>query len=311
MTIRPYADSDLAEITALYNACDVAADSYAGNIEEEVRGMIEAMVRDRATDSRLYIAPNGAIAAVGMVTTPPGAGTQVDLFGGVHPEWRGRGIGRELLAWQIERAGELHRAVAPDVEWVARVGTLSTDTSGLRMYDRIGLTPIRYWFEMLAENAKTPRMPVPAGLSIVEYTTDQQSLTYAAHMEAFADHWGFQSRDSADWSTLTVDLETFRPDLSRVAYDGAEVAGYVLAYEDSRESHVYIGQVGTRRPWRGRGLAAAMMSDVLRSAAEKGFEKTVLGVDADSPTGAVGVYERVGFEVHEQSLTYETRLSAV
>jgi hypothetical protein len=30
----------------------------------------------------------------------------------------------------------------------------------------------------------------------------------------------------------------------------------------------------------------------------------LLGVDADSPTGAVGVYERVGFQVEHRAVTY-------
>jgi mycothiol synthase len=33
---------------------------------------------------------------------------RVDLEGRVHPGWRGRGIGRALLGWQLERGAQVH-----------------------------------------------------------------------------------------------------------------------------------------------------------------------------------------------------------
>jgi mycothiol synthase len=50
---------------------------------------------------------------------------------------------------------------------------------------------------------------------------------------------------------------------------------------------------------------------VLRVAGAAGNAKVLLGVDADSPTGAVGVYERVGFQVENRAVTYAvTELAA-
>jgi ribosomal protein S18 acetylase RimI-like enzyme len=128
-------------------------------------------------------------------------------------------------------------------------------------------------------------------------------------VEAFADHWGSQRRDYSDWVTLTVGSEGFLPDLSVVAFDGDEIAGYVLSYRDADPERVYIGQVGVRRPWRRRGVAAALLAQVLRDAAAAGFATASLGVDADSPTGAVAVYERVGFTVENRAVTYAAPLT--
>jgi hypothetical protein len=50
----------------------------------------------------------------------------------------------------------------------------------------------------------------------------------------------------------------------------------------------------------GRGDDAAWpapITDVLAAAGPVGRKFAALGVDADSPTGAVGVYERAGFDV--------------
>lgn len=71
---------------------------------------------------------------------------------------------------------------------------------------------------------------------------------------------------------------------------------------------MYIGQVGVRRPWRRRSVAAALLAEALAAAAAAGKATASLGVDADSPTGAVGVYERVGFATVTRWVTYSLSL---
>ena len=53
--------------------------------------------------------------------------------------------------------------------------------------------------------------------------------------------------------------------------------------------------VSVRRPWRKRGVASALMLSAMLALREQGFETAALGVDADNPSGAVAIYERLGF----------------
>jgi len=102
---------------------------------------------------------------------------------------------------------------------------------------------------------------------------------------------------------------TLRPCFSFVAYAGSEPAGFVLSeeYEGYNEQiggrDLFIGLVGTRRVARGRGIASALLTRALAQAREVGFISGSLVVDSDSPTGAVGLYERVGFTVKHTSIT--------
>ena len=57
--------------------------------------------------------------------------------------------------------------------------------------------------------------------------------------------------------------------------------------------------MSVRRPWRRRGLARALVAESLRALRDAGMTSAVLGVDADNPTGALGVYEDNGF-VHRR-----------
>ncbi|MCW2640995.1 MAG: GCN5-related N-acetyltransferase [Dactylosporangium sp.] len=308
LTLRGYDGSDAPALSALFNLIEREAGGHAGFTDGFMDSIVCGMVHDPASDTRLLFTPEGELVAAGIVPTPPDGGFRVDVIGGVHPRWRGRGIGRELLGWEHDRAADIHRAVAPGAAWEIHVGALAEDETTISLYRRFDLTPVRYWFDMVASTASTTAVVPPAGLQSTTYRSTYEKDLYEAHMEAFADHWGFQRRDCEEWATLTVRSQAFIPELSVVASDGDEIAGYVLSYGDADPARIYIGQVGVRRPWRRRGLAGALLSRVLDAARAAGKDFAALGVDADSPTGAVGVYERVGFTAESRAVTYSRSL---
>jgi ribosomal protein S18 acetylase RimI-like enzyme len=304
LTIRAYDESDAEAIADLMNAVEAKHGAEAGWTGGELRSFIRAWVRDPAVDSRLVATPDGTPAAVGIASPPPEGGERADMFGGVHPAYQGRGIGRELLAWQYDRVRHLHADIAPSVEWHVEAGASVDDRAATRLFERFGFGPVRYFFEMVAQlDGERAEMAMPDGLVAVPYAPELAKPLYEAHMEAFSDHWGFQRRQFEKWVIRTVESEEFRTDLTRIAFDGDQIAAYVLAY-DNVEGREYLGQVGTRRPWRKRGLASALISASLTAAVADGKTSASLGVDADSPTGAVGVYERLGFEVKHKFVSY-------
>jgi len=300
---RPYEAADAAAVADLMNLIEERAGGHPGHTRDEIESLLAGLVRDPAADSRIVVGPDGLVAAA-IVATPPAGGFRVDVLGGVHPQWRGRGIGRELLGWQLARAAEIHRAVAPDAAWEVHAGAYLGDRDAIRLFERLGMTPARYWFDMVAPTAEPPAPALPEGLAARRYSAADEKAVHAAHMEAFADHWGYQRRGLDEWATLTVRSESFLPDLSLLAVDGDEVSGYVLSYRDADPTRVYIGHVGVRQRWRRRGVAGALLGAVLTAAGRAGYTSAGLSVDADSPTGAVGVYERVGFTTTSRSVNY-------
>lgn len=302
---RPYEPSDAAAFTDLMNTIEVAGGGRAAFTADETVAWVKAIVGEPATDTRLTFDEGGTLVAAGIVSTPPEGGFRVDMMGGVHPDRLGQGLGRELLAWQYARATEIHDAVAPQAQWQAELGTLLGEETAPRLYRRFDFAPVRYFFDMVADTAAaSPDAALPAGLRSVQPGDVDPNALFEAHMEAFTDHWGFQRGTYQRFRALVLDNESFRPDLSRVALDGDEIAGYLLGYDDADPERLYIGQIGTRRPWRGKGLASALIAEALEAAGKAGFARACLGVDAENPTGALGVYERAGFEREHSFVAY-------
>ncbi|HEY1488502.1 MAG TPA: GNAT family N-acetyltransferase [Micromonosporaceae bacterium] len=309
LTIRPYADGDAEGIAAVLGDIDVRFGAHPSIVAVDV-GTWMRQVRDPATDTRVVVAPDGSIVAYGAIEPPPDGGVQCGAFGCIHPRWVGRGIGRDLLAWQLERAREMHQALAPSAGWKAWTGTHVDDTDAIRLYQRFGLTPIRYWFQMVAPTANVPaeRSASLDGFRVESAEPVDPEVLYEAHMEAFADHFGFERQSFSDWMPSGPGSPLFRPELSRIAYDGDRIAAYILCYDEADPKVLFVGDVGTRRPWRRRGLASGLLIEVLRAGASVDRSEARLGVDAASLTGAVGVYERAGFAVESRRVSYTAEL---
>jgi len=255
---------------------------------------------------------DGRAVAWGLVTAPPDPQTVMRVFlsGGVDPTHRGRGIGRALLAWQRDRAREvLSESPLTLTAWVMSYAPDRSPEHGALLL-RSGFEPARYFTTlecMLTEPSRA--VAAPAGVSVEPYRAELSERLRAAKNAAFADHWGSQPTSQESWDSMHS-LPSFRPELSRIARVGDDVVGFVIteineddwARQGSRGA--YIGLVGTVREWRGRGLASALLAEVLEAYRAEGLELAVLDVDTENPTGALGVYTRLGFTPTARDVAY-------
>jgi mycothiol synthase len=104
-------------------------------------------------------------------------------------------------------------------------------------------------------------------------------------------------------------------DLWRVAWDGDEVVGSVMNQidpEENAKSGLDIGwleHVSVRRAWRGRGVASALIVASLHALRERGMAIASLGVDGENLTGALRLYEQLGFRRHKTWISHRKPLS--
>ena len=157
-------------------------------------------------------------------------------------------------------------------------------------------------------------MQLADGVRLVPFDMSMDEALRATHNEVFLDHWGSTPKDEESWKIEVTGARAFRGGSSYLALDGETIAAYVLGYEWEADTAVtgikelYIGYLGTRRSHRGRGLARAVLAKLLTESAHSGYQRAGLGVDADNPTGALGLYESLGFSVHSKWVTYRLPL---
>jgi mycothiol synthase len=246
-------------------------------------------------------------------------GLREHRFGGyVHPDWTHRGIGTRLLHWLEERARESAAEILTDRPHVYGSWADQHRVGKQALLRQEGYEPVRWFFDMRRDGLDHIDLPpMPAGLEVRPMGADRPSLRrlFEADVEAFQDHWGgFPATDAS--FDMWMGEPDFDPSLFVVARDGDEIAGAVVNAIPRSENEAYgrrrgwLESVFVRRPWRRRGLAAAMVARALVVLRERGMDHAMLGVDADNPTGALGVYERAGFRVVKRSTAYRKPMGA-
>lgn len=313
---RPITRNDLDEVSALLTAIELVDQPTERHSVAELGQTYEETDADTAHNSLVGRDAAGTVVAYGWnhPISSDISPRRVFLAGGVHPDHRGRGIGRALLEWQLERGRHWYRATLQDdfgsLQLTAYVDeTLSAQR---RLYERAGLSPLRWYADMTLElGAALPDVQVPAGVRIVPFNRKYSEAVRQAHNEAFAELWGAQPVDAVRWEQQLAHSSA-RPQWSWVALDGrtSEVVGYAInsSYEqDSAARGVSEGwtdRIGVRPGWRGRGIANALLCASMRSFADAGLAAAGLGVDSDSPSGALRLYRRLGYEATETLVMY-------
>lgn len=236
------------------------------------------------------------------------------LGGAVHPDVRRRGIGRALLSRLEARAAE-RAATLTDGEPVWLDTWMPDANVGFSaLIQGAGYEPTRHFFEMLKTDIEGIEEPaLPTGLELRSVVRADLRQIFDAEEEAFRDHWGRREWGDEMFAELLED-----PDLDlalwRVAWDGDQVAGVVTTYIVAEENAAlglrrgWLEHVSVRRPWRRRGLAAALILSACRALDERGMTEAALGVDSTNPTGALGIYERLGFTVARRATTWRRAL---
>lgn len=314
---RPVGDDDLDLIVELEAAMAAVDHPEYAVPRHELADDLGMSFVDRERDSIVALDADGRAAAWGVAYHPPGRETLVRsiLVGGVHPELRGRGIGRVLMAWLRARGEQQLAASALRLPgWIMAFADDRARRAG-PLFEAAGFTPTRY-FAALRRDLGEPVDDVRAGegIRVEVLRSERVDEVRAARNDAFRDHWGSQPRSEEEWRVFASSA-VFRMDLSVIAVDEASdrVVGFVLAEVNEADwqgqgfSSVHVPLVGVVRGHRGRGVAKALLAAHFIAARAARLEYSTLEVDAASPTGAFALYERMGF----RSATTETSYTIV
>lgn len=293
-------------------------------IEELTNGSF----KDPARNSLIGVDAGGTARAFGHMDVYPGATLRrVFLGGGVHPEWRRRGIGREVLRWQTARAREAlseqetSETAESSLPWriVASHEEHLIDRNAV--FEAAGYVAIRWFHDMVRPlgggAAPVPEILLLEGLHLAPWTSDLDEVVRLAHNESFAGHWGSQPRDKELWKESVTEHRTFRRNWSRVVIDrtephegGPTVAGYLAAHAYPQDwqakgySQGWVSLVGVRPAWRGRRLAAALLAENMRCLEADAIDAAGLNVDTGNTSGALDLYHRMGYSVEHTSVAW-------
>ncbi len=306
-------EEDFEAMVATISASKLADEIERSDSLEKIRVNYENLVNCDPYQDVLIAEIGDQMAAYSRVTwytvENPTREQIFQSFGFMRPEWRRKGLGRAMLHFNQARLRQIAAEHPMDCpRWFESFGDATErSTTALLLAD--GYEPVRHGYSMVRPDLENiPDLPLPEGLEVRPALPEHYRLIYEASMEAFRDHWGY-SDDAEPFETFLTQ-PNFNPSLWQVAWQGDQVVGMVLNFIDEAENKEYnrkrgyTENIAVRRPWRKHGVARALIARSLHLLKEVGMQEAALGVDTQNTSGALRLYEFMGFRVVKQSTVY-------
>jgi mycothiol synthase len=222
--------------------------------------------------------------------------------GKVLPSWRGRGVGTRIVA-ECERRARSRLDEAPTRTVYLRTFADKRQQDVAELLAAFDLKPVRYFFDMVYDAVESPAEPTyPPGYSARTFIPgEDEETTWRVIDTAFRDHWGYVPFPLEEWLHW-IGSRYFDPELTILGVGpGGEVVGECLCMiypENNRRrgrEEGWIDSLAVLREHRKKGLGRALLVDGMHRLRARGCTHLLLGVDSENPTGALGLYESVGF----------------
>jgi mycothiol synthase len=265
---------------------------------------------DRDVDFAVVESEDGKRCAFLSVEAEPPF-TEVFSLGIVAPAYHGRGLGAAIVSETERRAKRFEALADSSARVVMHAGALAGEPRVSALLTSRGYREVRrFELRRVDFDGDPPPARVVEGISVRGFRPEEARQLYEAHVDAFADHWGDHMETWEDFRHHQFEAPDFDARLWFVAWDGDELAGYVGALEESREDpgRGYVSLIGVRRPYRRKGLGEALLLHAFAALHARGKTGVDLHVDADSLTGATGLYAKVGMTAHPRFATWEKEL---
>jgi GNAT superfamily N-acetyltransferase len=144
----------------------------------------------------------------------------------------------------------------------------------------------------------SPRTPPGVVVRRGALTDDARWTAHELVLAGFQGQYGFVARPHEEWVAYRDALSTF--DWSQMTM--LEIDGRAVALRECSDGQLetencgYVGMLCVLEEFRGRGLARFLLEDAFAQDAAAGRAGTMLDVDTNNPTPALGLYLAVGME---------------
>lgn len=304
-------EADFAKLAEISMAQATLPWAFPGLTTEEFHQNFKNLINCDLTRDLLIVEEGNHPVAYFRVSWQDTAAVPERLFsvgGRMNPSIYGKGVHELMLNWAFVRIHELSLEHPTDRLIMVNHQVNQRDLAQLAVVKSMGFTPRHHYFEMRRDLENIPSYSLPEGLTVRPAFQHEYQHVFNQGIDAFRDHYGF----AESWANYQEWLEEpqFQPWLWQLAWHGNENIGQVLNYiehgENERTNHLrgYTENISVIRKWRSKGIAKALVCRSMEMFKALGMKEVALFVDASSPTGALHLYENLGYQVFKTMVDY-------
>lgn len=189
-------------------------------------------------------------------------------------------------------------------------GVNTKDTVMRSALESLGMQVIRtYWLMKKALTASSAVELSRPGVSIRLVSGDQDMQTWwKLHQDSFSKHFGFAPRPMELWIEQTLAASTFDKEACFILDYEGQPAGFVqLANANYHLNGGYVDVLGVAHQFQGLGLGEILLQHAINHSVGQGREFIELNVDSGNESGALRLYEKLGFKPNSGWKQYENK----
>ncbi|MEM7114077.1 MAG: GNAT family N-acetyltransferase [Chloroflexota bacterium] len=300
---RPITTEDAPQLLEMMQAVAVA-DGTEPYTLDGTHQLLARFGDQLATHSRLASTPTGQVVAATLVFVPPLPDQPLAMtILAIHPHYRQYGLGDELVGWQ-------ETAVSCLTPITLRTSCADHLHDKITLLKQHGFQAARYQFQMARDlGEQLAERPLPPHLTLYPWHEQHEPALMDAFNEAFAEHWGVPTMTMPLWKDgFTTDVPQFRGDLSFLIMHDSQIVGFSVNWVQQDKTG-WIEAIGVRPNWRGQGIAAVLMERSLNAFVNEGLSQAMLDVDTQNPSGALRLYEKMGFVAVKRTAVFTKDLT--
>jgi mycothiol synthase len=299
--------NDVAALARMMRAEEIALMGVSDVSEDELRADWQLPRFSLERDTWLIETLGGRTAGYAWIWDER---PHVELFAdfNVDPDDPHRRVVSAHLLAQIEARSREHRTEAGGARVLLGIPAGESHSEKLDLLAEHGFTETRRFHRMRIDLREGFARPAwPDGIEVREFRRGRdEAAVHQAGQEAFAEHFRFAPLGLDEWESHVFAHTGLDTGLWIIAWDGAEVAGACLAFDNPDRG--YVDDLGVRIPWRGRGLGLALLLEAFARLEARGHTEVVLGVDSENETGALALYQRAGMRAAQSTLFMEREI---
>jgi mycothiol synthase len=296
---RPARPADAAGIADLFRAIELVAPLGLDTGLADIEARMSQPALDLDADTMVAVDAADAI-SVYAETADMGVGegqARIRVTCAVRP-----GLDEQItstaLNWLFTRSQRLLEEHHPGLPGILGTRCAMTDSARHALLSQAGFSAAYQIHDLVRATAPPLSVAPPPDITLVSYHPRYDEAARLAHNDAYADDPGALLPDAAGWPQHATGMATFLPDASFLALAaGEEIAGFLFSLGhrgNAGSGEAKLHCLGTREPWRRRGIASAMIGQALEAYQLVGITRARLQVESTN-TRATRLYGQLGF----------------
>ena len=246
---------------------------------------------------------NGYIDSVQARKIVDRASGKAQAFITVHPDNSRKRIycdtwqrpGANLESTGLEISLEIAQGISREFDlWI---GTNSKDLGYIQALTNRGFSLLRTYHVLKAEISKHRYPQLESGLEMRLISEDEKKIWWATHQDSFSKHFGFLPRPFEEWKAMIEKAVGIDLNARWILYREGSAVGFIECTDIKIDIGAgYVDGIGVIQSQQGKGYGELMLRWAFAYYASIGRKSLELNVDTGNESGALRLYEKLGFK---------------